>query len=298
MSNNKVNYKVTTNYGKFIVRITVTLDRDTSIPISYNINIGSKKNYCVQLRVPSIESGETDAYLMWVEANESCSLEKYIQSGISKHMVLLGLTLTRRINKNIQTVSFDDTSSFECELPNDKEIKVPMKPFHIAFHEATWYEYYFGAKLKRNYKTYCELKKNMYKSENKPNQFNFVNRELQEELDPLYQSTTNWHDFFELISNKYGKRKCGIIYPWIINAMYEIFESNIFDDTKWYIDLKENKLPFVEFNMIKVNQEGGKPRDETLKNRKNRRYTFSRTHIFPNIPDIQKWNYKKFSINH
>jgi hypothetical protein len=30
------------------------------------------------------------------------------------------------------------------------------------------------------------------------------------------------------------------------------------------------------------------------KTEKNRRFTFSRTHIFPNIPEIQKWNYKEF----
>jgi hypothetical protein len=296
---NQIDYKLKTKYGKFILRITVLMDRNTNTPKSFTINLGTKTKFCVQIKVPSKETGETDAYLMWVEAHENCSLERYIEKGLARHMVLIGLTLTRKLNPSIQTVSFEDTSSFDCELPDDKEIKVPMKAFHIAFHEATWYEYYFGARLKREYDKYCRLKKNIYKSENKPKVFDFVNDTLQEELEPLYEAATNWYDFFQAISKKYGNHKCGIVYPWITKAMNTIFESNIYDDTQWYIDFKaneeENKTPLVEFDMIhdmSDNIKGG--HRKTLKNRKNRRFTFSRTHMFPNIPEIHKMNYKDF----
>jgi hypothetical protein len=208
-------------------------------------------------------------------------------------MILLGLTLTREINQNIKTVSFEDTSSFKCKLPNTEK-QVPMKAFHIAFHEATWYEYYFNARLKQDYDKYVNLKKNMYKSEYKPKTFDFINANLQKELEPLYEATTNWYDFFQAIEEKYGNKKCGIVYPWIMKAMYEIFKSNIYDDTHWYIDFKyneeQNKTPRIEFDL---RNERGRV-NKTLKNRKNRRFTFSRTHIFPNIPEIQEWNYIKF----
>lgn len=293
-----IEYKIETTSGKFICKISGTFDRNTYQPISYNINLGRKDKYCVQIKVPSKESGETDAYLMWVQADEDCSLETHIEKGLSKQMTLLGLTLTRKINPNITTVSFEDTSSFKCKLPNNEEKQVPMKAFHIAFHEATWYEYYFNAQLKNDYDKYCKLKKNMYKSENKPKTFDFINSDLQKELDPIYATTTNWYDFFQAISKKYGNKKCGMIYPWIMRAMYEVFKSNIYDDTHWYIDFKyneeQNKTPMIEYSLTNSEMKGGKQRKKTLKNRKNRRFTFSRTHIFPNIPEIQNWKYNEF----
>lgn len=291
-----VNYKLNTNYEQFIFRSTVLLDRDTQAPVSFTINLGSKENFCVQIRVPSKESQETDAYLMWVEANENCSLESYIKNGIAKHMTLLGLTLARKINPNIKTVSFEDTSSFDCELPNDKEEKVPMKAFHIAFHGATWYEYHFGAMLKRDYNKYCTLKNNIYKPENKPKTFYFINEELQEELEPLYSNTQTWYDFFQEISKKYGKKKCGMVYPWIMSAMNEIFECNIYDDTKWYIDFNANKetnyTPMIDYKRYSITTGG--TRRKTIKQRKARQFSFRRRYIFPHIPQIQKWDYKTF----
>jgi hypothetical protein len=297
---NHIKYTIKTNAGKFLFKFVPTFDRNTNKLMSFNINLGSDNRFCVQLNVPSKESNKTDANLMWVEAHEECSMEQYIKKGLAKQMVLLGLTLTRKLNPNIKTVSFEDTSSFKCKLPDGKEQQVPMKAFHIAFYEATWYEYYFGARLKTDYDDYCIEKKNMYKSENKPKRFDFINPELQKELEPLYESTSNWYDFFQAISKKYGDKKCTMIYPWISRAMSEIFVSrNYYDSSKWYIDFKlneeQNKTPLIDFDMTVISKlKGGKRTIKTLKNRHARRFTYTRTHMFPNIPEIQKLNYKKF----
>ena len=290
-------YEITTTSGKFFFKLSVRADSNTYKIIDYNINLGSKEKFCVQLTVPAKNTGRTDAYLMWVEANENCSLERYKREKISQHMTILGLTIVRKLNSNIKTVSFRDTSSFICELPNDTTKQVPMKIFHLAFHEATWYEYYFNAKLQQNHEEYVKLKKNMYKSEYKPITFDFINKELEEELYPLYKATTGGYDFFQAISKKYGNKKCTMVYPWISNAMYSIFQSNIYDDIHWYIDFDENikqdNTPLIQFNMVKINKlEGGYRR--THKKRRGRRFTFSRTHMFPNIPQIQSWKYKQF----
>lgn len=293
----QIYYEITTNSGKFIFKITVDEDRDTHKITDYNINLGSKDNFCVQIKVPAKNTGKTDAYLMWVESKENCSLERYKKEKFSQHMTILGLTIVRNINSNIKTVSFRDTSSFMCELPDHTKIQVPMKIFHLAFHEATWYEYYFNAKLQKNHEEYSKLKKNMYKSEYKPPTFDFMNQELDEELYPLYKATTCWYDFFQAISKKYGDKKCGMVYPWISNAMYSIFQNNIYDDIHWYIDfddnIKQNKTPIIQFDMAKINKLQGGYR-KTHKKRKGRRFTFSRTHMFPNIPQIQSWKYREF----
>lgn len=307
-----VEYIITTDLGKFMCRFTPLFDtrtedsvsklhkqfdRNTNEPMSYVISLGSKEKFCVQLTIPSKESGLTEGHLLWVEANENCSLERYIKSGISKHMVLLGLRLSKDINPNITKILLEDTSSFHCKLPNNTTIKVPMKPFYIAFHGATWYEYYFGAKLQHDHEKYKKLKENMYKSENKPKIFNFINEELQEELEPLYETSINWYDFFQAISKKYGDKKCGMIYPWITPAMGDIAGYHI-HDTRWYIDFMDNdvrqKVPIIQYKLTTIIQGGAKRK--TAKKRKNRRFTFSRTHMFPNIPEIQAWNYRGFIL--
>ncbi len=292
----EIEYKITTKAGNFLCKIMASFDRNTKQPDTFNINLASKERFCVQLKVPSRESGQTEAYLMWVEAHEECSLETYIEKGLAKEMTLLGLTLVRKINPNIKTVSFEDTSSFMCKLPNSTKKQVPMKAFYIAFHEATWYESNFDAQLKHDYERYCKLKKNMYKSENKPKHFDFINEELQKELEPLYEAATNWHEFFKSIEDKYEDKKCGIVYPWLTKAMYEIFKCNIYEDTHWYIDFNENekrnKTAIIDFKLedIPASIKGGKRRNKTKK----RRFTYSRTHMFPNIREIQKWNYLNF----
>lgn len=175
MSN--VQYSLKTQYGKFIVKFTVLMDINTKQPHSYNINIGSTTKKCVQIKVPSKESEIKDAYLIWVEADEECTLERYIEKGLAQHMVLLGLTLLSNLNLTIETVSFKDTSSFLCELPGT-EIRVPIKAFHIAFHGSTWYEYYFNAKLTKNHEEYVKLKENLFSPEHKPKYVDFINPEL------------------------------------------------------------------------------------------------------------------------
>lgn len=290
-----VRYTLQSTVGLFELLIKPIMNRDKTQPESFVVNLGTKQRKCVQFTVPSIESQKTEAKLLWVEAHEECSMEKYIEKGIAQQMVIIGISVARSLNKNIKRINLDDTSSFQCALPNEKEYKVPMKPFHIAFHGATWYEYYFDAMLKKNHDQYEKSKYNRYKSEFKPKEFDFVNQELQQELEPLYHTTLNWNDFFEAIADKYGKKKCGIVYPWIHKAINTMLDSNLYDQTEWYIDLEENikknKTPIVSFTLQKIVSGG---RRSTIKKTKARRFTYSRTHFFPNIPQIQSWNYKKF----
>jgi len=290
-----VSYNIQTRYGKFRLKFTVAFDRNTRIPQSFMINIGSTTKQCVQLNVPTRHTKKTDAGLIWVEADEECSLEQYIQKGLARHMTLLGISLAREINPALKTISFKDTSSFPCALPNDTIQRVPMKAFHIAFHGATWYEYYFGAKLQRNHAQYEELKKDLYDPQSKPERYNFINNELQDALDPLYESSATWYEFFQKISDKYGKKKCGVVYPWLTHAMSDIFKGNAYDNSNWYIDLNENrdKLPRILYAMEDIPKlRGG--RRTTFKKRRARRFTSSRTHMFPHIRIIQGWNYLKF----
>ena len=286
---------IKTDGGIFNLKINPQRNRDTQIIESYFISLGSKTNKCVQLSVPTIESTKKTGTLSWVKADEDCSLEKYIEKGLARHMVLLGLTLARDINPLLERINFDDTSSFTCELPDNKEYKIPMKQFHIAFHGATWYEYYFDAKLDDDYDRYCTYKKNLYNPDKKPKYFYFRNDMLQEELEPLYNSSNSWSEFFGAIDKKYGKKKCGVVYPWLTSAINIIFENKkIFENADWYIDLKENasknKTALIPFKSYEPKQ-GGK------KQTRKRKYKFTGNvpyYYYVDIPEVDKMNYKKF----
>lgn len=293
----EVYYIVKTNYGIFNLKITVHIDRNTEKPTSFTISLGTKEKQCVQISVPSRESKETEAYLIWVESDELCSLERYIEKGLAQHMTLLGITLSRNINPSLKTIYFKDTSSFKCDLPDGTKETVPMKPFHIAFHGATWYEYYFGAKLKKGHEKYLESKQGLYNPASKPKGYYFINQQLQEELDPLFASTKTWNEFFQLIAKKYDKKKCTVIYPWLVHAISDIltYDADGLGFADWYIEFNDNpKLQMIEYKLYNDTKTIKGGHRKTLKKRKARQFTHNRLYLFPHITKIQKWNYLKF----
>lgn len=320
MSSSKVSvsYELKTTHGKFQVTFTARHDRNTNEVVEFNISIGSESNDCIQLTVPTKETGKTEAKLLWVVSDDTCSMERYIEKGMAQHMVLIGLTLIRLINSSVKRVTFDDTSSFSCTVPNsmhylrkrtsnnDGTLTVPMKPFHIAFHQSTWYEYYFDAKLVKEHEKYIKLKENMHDPNKKPSRknkkdeppFDFINKQLEEELMPLYDETMTWHEFFQVIKEKYKKDKCAVIYPWLTSAMSTIFEGNLYETPKWYIDLEENakknKTPMLNIQPrrnLKLIIGG---RRHTRKKRKGSAFSYDKVYLFPHIRKIQEWDYKGF----
>jgi hypothetical protein len=215
------------------------------------------------MSVPSIESGKKEGTIMWIEkVGPVCYLTSNDVKNLSQHAVNLAFTIARDINPLCLRYELDDLSSFKCVLPDGHRPVVSMKPFHIAFHGATWYEQYFGAKLVKGHSLYKRLKLNLYDSSKKPATFSFKHKELDEDLAPLYASAHTWNDFFQAIHAKYGDKKCTAVYPWIMSAMLHIFDNNnIFENPKWYIDLRENaeevKTPAIPFRSYEDTLTGG-----------------------------------------
>jgi hypothetical protein len=172
-----------------------------------------------------------------------------------------------------------------------------MKAFHIIFHGSTWYEYYFGAKLKKGYEAYVESKQALYNPASKPKEYYFINDQLQEELDPLFKTTNTWYDFFREIAKKYDKKKCAVVYPWLVHALSDILSHDTtgLGFVDWYIEFKDNpKIQMIDYELYNApkNMKGG--RRKTIKKLHSRRFTYSRTHLFPHIRKIQGWDYLKF----
>ena len=282
---------VRTDKGSFHLTLSPYRNRDTSTIETYTISIGSKDTKCIQLTIPTREMPSTVGHLLWVQSDTEYSLEKFCEKGFAQHILSLGCTIARDMNPQLDTLYLDDTSSFTCALPGGAKHKVPMKEFHLAFHRATWYEYYFKATLRKDHSTYLALKENFMRA--KPPTFSFVHPDLQEELQELYKGTDTWHAFFEQISSRYGKKKCAVVYPWITNAMYSIFDdNNIFDNIKWQISL--STIPLVEFNSYTVARGGSKRGTRRVSRSRRGRSHTEFPYFFLDLPTIKAWKYREF----
>jgi len=296
---------IITSGGKFHLKISPNKKRNLSIE-SYTLSLGSENKKCVQLTI-----SKKEGKLLWVESDDNCSLEKYIETKFSQHMVNLIITIALDVNPSLEIIFLDDISGFKCKIPynsnlsqytdglSNNKIKVAMAPFHIAFHESTWYEYYFNARLVENYDIYLSKKNNMHDPKMKPESFDFVNKELQDILEPIYNSSDTWYAFFKEIDRSFTSRKCAVIYPWIKDAMYIIFGSEIFMNTKWVINIKDNeKLLKIPFSSYEVVRGGSKKR--IINTRKKRSQILYSSGVYDNIPPsiITDLHYKKFLNKH
>jgi hypothetical protein len=271
-------------------------NRNTGAVESYNLNLGGKTRKCFNMIIPGVQSNKTDGFLSWVEAHDECSFERFLTKKAIQHMILLGISIARSMNPNLKKIYFDDVSNITCTFPDGREQKVPMKPFHLAFHQATWYEYYFDAKLVKDYDAYVALKANFRDPSKKPSTFDFKHPDLQMKLEPLYAQSETWEEFFTDITSMYKDKKCTVLYPWLNDALYIIFENNpYFESVKWYIDLEENtrknKTASVYFESYEDKQEGGR-----RKTRKQMQQTSTRTYLYPNRPEVERWNYNTFLL--
>jgi hypothetical protein len=219
-------------------------------------------------------------------------------SGMSQYMLRLALTIARDFNPSVKRFYLDDCSQVDCEMPDGNIIPISLRHLNIAFHGASWYEQNFDAKIVDNHEEYRNRLQNLYKPEKKPQTFDFINSELQEELTPLYKSTNTWADFFKAIRQKYGKKKCAIVFPWMMNALYHIFDGNIFDNIKWYIDVEENanknKTPLIPFETYEaVSLQKGAGRLVTRRHYKQLK-TYPYTSFVMNPGAVMRYKYRIF----
>lgn len=286
----------TSNYT-FHMKLTKQRNPDTDVIERFIINIGGRYNKCITISIPSkSNTTETSGIIASIEKKDGCSFDT-AQPGFSQHLLLLGLTIARDINPTVKRFTFDDCSHVNCEMPDKTIIPMSLRNLHIAFHGKSWYEYYFDAKRQYNHEEYRKRVMNFYNPEKKPTTFDFKNPELNEILTPYYNTSTTWSEFFHTIEEKYKSKKCAVVYPWLMQALYIIFDGNMFDDMKWYIDVEENaaknKTPFVSFMAYHVRNQQGAGR-RTTKRRSNRTSYPEYTSFVMNPGKVATYSYRRF----
>ena len=208
-----------TNFG--VCRVDVKDDIETNIHTRNNLVTGKLiavggKHTCVFIKT-STYSNKANLHNVKTSA---CGCEvnhKKILGENTVRMVKLAFTIVKEVAPHVKMLELDDTSAFECKLEDGRSFGISIALYELAFHQATWYERHFDAKLitEEANQAYIQAKEGFHTP--KPEQFDFLNNSLNQLLWPMYASTKTWKDFFAKIYNI--EKKCRIMFPWYMRAV-------------------------------------------------------------------------------
>ncbi len=279
-----------TKFGTFRLEVkpVMGLDMETRERkvISTNILVGGK-NDCIQISVPL---DKDVANLMWLGMSDGgCEINNKIISGNNTvHLVNLAFKIVK-IYKHIKQVKLIDSSRIFCgsDTVYEKPIEIPLSRYYFLFHQETWYENKFGAKLNESEevkKRYEEIKKNFTDPSKKTPYFDFNNEDLNKSLGELFANSNTWKDFLDALDKYPKENKCKIIYPWLEKAINEITQTDLHYIPS-IIDLYNNpKLYDVEYVRIAPTKMDGGSKTRKLKH-------FS---INPSLARVYKYKLSKY----
>ena len=234
--------------------------------ILYNtaINFGGLYDKCVEVTIFYKDGIATRAKINNILSEPECGVYTLLAEGKTVYMIKCMFQFIRNfpIFQHVKYFELDDMSHIYCDrdginyekttIPRRGSIRLGLPFFYIAYHQKTWYEEKFGAKLvDANGETYEKYKNYRQKMENfnKPLAMDFLtfagrfglNSEQYEVLEPLYNNATNYADFFKKIEAD----KCNILYNWIEGFVRYILEG-AFDSTTWVIDIDNvDSVPLI-----------------------------------------------------
>ena len=217
------------------------------------ISVGGK-NTCVFIKT----SNEfPEAYLANVITREGgCEInDKKISGNNTIIMIKLAFTIVKEIALHVRTLKLQDTSSFSCELPNNKSFGINLSLYELAFHNATWYERHFNARIPVQSADiqYMNAKKGF--NEPKPTNFDFNNNDLNDILMPIYIKTTTWKEFFSEIYKM--EHKCRIMFPWYKEAIMLAMGGISYENQFRAIDIYSEPNGAIEYKEVKMGSRGG-----------------------------------------
>lgn len=212
-----------------------------------DIYIGGHDIFCIHatlIKRDNISIG----FLNKVRYDSVCSLENDFVRGIDTSLIIkLLLTYIARNYKNIKSISFNDTSSRECD--NGELISLANMTFVI--HGKTWYEKNYGAFLKdKALETFNSYNKDFQKRKIETDWdtlTSFIPDLLhtsvpEEELKTIYEVSKTWQEFFKTILEKIEiSNFCEFVQPWIEKFMKYFFKGTL-------MNLLYN-MPIVDYNI-------------------------------------------------
>jgi hypothetical protein len=228
-------YNIKTSVGLFKVHKTQT-----------HLRVGGKK-FCVEILLQDPKMQEA-AELQWLVIKDGgCELEdKIIKGETTVHLLKLSLTLLK-IYRNVQYIRLLDNSKYDCEIDSTTKKTIYINKYNYLFHGETWYEMKANAiPIDPSLKAlYYETKPLYTDPLVKPSVFDFKNSLLNIELTPIYQSTTTWKEFADVLHERYdAKTLCKKILPWYESALAILTNDRMLPEY-WKIDITDINIPFT-----------------------------------------------------
>ena len=210
------------------------------------ISVGGK-NFCAQV-VYKGEQG-ADSELSWLGTEKGgCELDDRRISGTATvSMVHLAVQYLRADYPTLEKIHLIDSSTYKCRLPDGSLRPISLMKSYFLFYGSTFYESRFGAVPRYDANGIQEkFREGRSSPSTKPVNFDFNNQDLNRILRPLYDESPTWGEFFRRIAEKYGDKKCAMIYPWYLHALAHICPEEM--PVHWTIDITQ--FPRIEVTMV------------------------------------------------
>ena len=292
-------YTLKTKYGSF--RVTVNednhLDKITREVKSIGklITVGGK-NKCVGIQAPY---DSTSAHLLNINRTiGGCELDNIpIRGEKTVGMLYLAFTILKKEMPHILYIDLEDKSDFPCTRTDSSTVGISLALYDIMFHQMSWYERHCKAYLinPKLLELYMAGKENF---KQKPLNFDFNNKDLNEILKPILLSSESWEYFFATVYTM--ENRCEIIFPWYYKALSNIFNSISFERQNWRINM--DTVTVVEYEIIDT-QTGGKYTRRNYFNKLNETYktwadfTYDEMYMYPyDYLLLDRWAFETGSL--
>ncbi len=260
--------------GKYTFKIKTNIMRYGDRILSHTITIGGDYGECATVSYTYMANKPVSASLPHLLYEPECTIGSDLErSGGTVQMIKTLLKYAYKKVPDIHIFGFDDMSKIEC-VEKDISLKPPRKLrepidlyyFSIAYHDMSWYELNFNAKMKDK-DLYLKYRNNLGFLTSKEEKSKLVALDfLQsiqcpiEHVDYLkekYEKTETFRDFFKSIPKD---DRCKYLQHWITTFM-EKHLKNIFLNKGWEIDV-------LDMESNKPAKVGGKyTRKRNIKNR-------------------------------
>jgi hypothetical protein len=248
-----------------------------NIIIGVTINYGGTFEKCIEMNVLYNNGKPIGVKINNILSEPECGILDLMAHDKTEYMIKSAIQFVKAFDefKDINNFELDDMSHIYCDIekinyektspPRKGKFKLGLPFFYIAYHQKSWYEDKFGAKL-LDYSInqnpshegpvdikYKEYRKQMENFENPMDIsfFDFASKyglsiEQYDELSSYYDPSINYKEFFQRIK----KNRCYVLYNCIESCVQNIIK-NTFQSNTWiiYYDTME-KVPIRKFHHI------------------------------------------------
>ena len=241
--------------GKYEFQIIPNIQNYENRVFIHTYTIGGDYDDCINMSYTYKNSTPIKANISHLSYEPECSIGSSLEKGSGTEIMIKAII--RYAYNEVPSVSkfeFDDNSRIDC-VEKDKSKSPPRKPtkplnlafFYIAYHDKTWYEARFNAKMMdptkyRKYKESLSFLKDPAKKLPFADFLQIIGGALDsteniKDMEKYYSKASTYREFFENIPKK---KRCDLLYGWLDTFMKHYIP---FDDKAWFINVNDMDKP-------------------------------------------------------